>query len=354
MAKEKALRAGKVLSNAELSAFCAQMAMILRSGISAEEGISILLEDSKDAQTRAILNTLHGEVERGESLYSALKTAGQFPRYLLDMVHIGERSGKLDEVMDALCSYYEREESISKSVRNAVMYPLIMIVMMVVVISVLVVKVLPIFDQVFRQLGSEMTGLPKGIMNTGTLIGNIAMVLVGIIAILAVIYFILRSTKGGRNLLTRFQSKFFITRNLSAKIASGRFASGMSLMLASGLDTDESLKMVADLVDNVVLREKIEKCQQSIQDGVNFSEALVKAEIFSGIYARMVTVGFKTGAADTVMQKLADRYEEETDAQISHIISILEPTLVAVLSIIVGMILLSVMLPLMGIMSAIG
>ena len=125
-------------------------------------------------------------------------------------------------------------------------------------------------------------------------------------------------------------------------------------MLASGLDTDQSLDMVHKLIDNEFIQEKITACKGYINEGVGFAESMVKADIFTGIYARMISVGFKTGSVDTVMKKLAERYEEEVDSHIAGIISILEPTLVAVLSIIVGMILLSVMLPLMGIMSSIG
>ena len=284
----------------------------------------------------------------------ALAGSGKFPKYMVDMCEIGETTGRLEEVMDALCTYYEREESIAKSIRNAVTYPLIMVVMMVMVIGVLIVKVLPIFNQVFIQLGSEMTGFSESIMNLGTIIGRYSFIIIGVAAVLIVIYLIMRNTAAGQKTMQRWNTSFFATKNLNAKIASGRFASAMSLMLASGLDTDQSLDMVAKLVDNEYIRAKINKCKQYIGEGTNFSESLVKAEIFSGVYARMVNVGFKTGSVDTVMKKLAERYEEEVDTSMSNIIAVLEPTLVAVLSIVVGMILLSVMLPLMSIMSSIG
>ncbi len=342
------------LTPTELSAFCAQVAMIMKSGISVGEGILIMIEDMKHSQGRDILVNIENEIEFGSTFSGALKATGKFPKYVVDMSEIGEATGKLDDVMDSLSAYYEREENISRNIRSALTYPLVMIAMMVLVILVLVVRVMPVFNDVFTQLGSEMTGFSRSVMNMGVVIGQYSFVFIGILILLIAGYGFLRGTDAGRRALARFASVFFVTRGLNAKIASGRFASAMSLMLMSGLDTDQSLEMVFNLVDNDYIRNKITRCKELISGGANFSEALVKTEVFSGIYARMVTVGFRTGSVDMVMRKLADRYEEEVDTQIGGIISILEPTLVAVLSVIVGMILLSVMLPLMGIMSSIG
>ena len=345
---------GQMLTPSELSTFCAQVAMILRSGIPVAEGISVMYEDAEHAQGKEILKELLDHVEVGEPLFMALEACGRFPKYMRDMVEIGEQSGKLDEVLDSLVAYYEREENISSSIRSAVTYPLVMIVMMILVIGVLIVKVLPIFSQVFAQLGSEMTGFSRAVMDFGSALGSYSAVIVGVLAVLAVAFLMVRGTKTGRAALSRFQATFILTRRLSAKIASGRFASAMAMMLSSGLDTDKALDMVERLVDNPVIHEKITACRKLVEEGGSFSEALAKTEIFTGVYARMVSIGFKTGAADTVMGKLANQYEREVDAQIGGMISVLEPTLVAVLSVIVGMILLSVMLPLMGIMSSIG
>lgn len=338
----------------EISAFCTQIAMILKSGIPVSEGIGIMAEDVKNLQGRQLLEAVHEQVDAGYPLHQALRAARHFPKYMVDMVEIGEATGKLDNVMDSLCDYYEREESVAKSVKSAVTYPLIMIAMMLLVITVLIVKVMPIFNEVFLGLGSEMTGFSRSVLALGQGIGRYSFVIVGAVAVLIVLFSLLRLTRGGRALLDSIRYNSPFTRGLYSKIASGRFASAMALMLASGLDTDQSLEMVRRLIDNKPMQQKIDRCKDYLSKGSTFSEALMRSEIFTGVYARMVTVAFKTGSLDGVMQKLADRYEEEVNTRISGIISVLEPTLVAILSIVVGMILLSVMLPLMGIMSSIG
>ena len=128
----------------------------------------------------------------------------------------------------------------------------------------------------------------------------------------------------------------------------------MAITLHSGMDTFSSLDMVAKLVDNKEMQDKIQLCKESLQQGNNFPEALASSGIFNNFYSQMVGIGFKSGNIDTVLEKIADSYEKETDRRIQSIISVLEPSLVIILSLIVGMILLSVILPLMGIMTSIG
>lgn len=345
----------KRLTDSELSVFCTQIAMLLRSGISVTEGLSIMVEDSENTEGRAILKTALDHCELGEPLSSGLRASGAFPEYLLNMTAIGEESGRLDEVMDALSSYYEREDALHEAVRSAVRYPLVMIVMMAVVMGVLMTRVLPVFNEVFLQLGTELSGVSLSILRAGQALSRYSVLLVVLAAVVAAALLWLNKTAAGRAFrLKYFSSRVLGSRRLADKIGSARFASGMSLMLSSGLDTDKSLEMVSRLVDSPLVRKKIAHCQELIGEGQNFADALVNAGLFTGVYARMVTVGYKTGSADAVMKNLADRYQEEIDTQVSRTVSLIEPTLVAVFSVLVGFILLSVMLPLMGIMSSIG
>lgn len=344
----------KLLSNQEMSMFCDQIAMILNAGISPMEGVSIMLEDATTQEGREILTAISDRCNLGESFYSSVEASGVFPKYALDMIQIGEQSGKLEEVMRSLAFHYKREENIALGIKNAVTYPLMIVAMMFIVILVLVIKVLPIFNDVFKQLGTEMTGLSKGMLDFGQAVSRYALVLIIVAVVLIIVFFILTKTSSGKAALFGFLSKFFATRGLYDKIASGRFASGMALTMNAGLDIDESLSMVENLVDNKNMKEKIEECKEKMSEGAPFAESLCETGIFSSMYSRMITVGYKTGSVDKVLEKIADGYEQEVDDRITNLISVLEPTLVIILSVIVCLILLSVMLPLMAIMSGIG
>lgn len=342
------------LSPSEISAFCTQLALIIKAGISVREGISIMVGDVQDPSGKEVLQGILSLVEEGSSLAFALEQCGRFPKYVVDMVEIGESSGRLDEVMDSLSGYYERNEAINQSIRHAVSYPMAMIAMMGVVIAILVIKVLPIFDQVFRQLGSELSASAQGIMRFGAVLSRFSVVIVGAVLLLVLLALAARHTAKGRARLSRIYEALPFIGDLSAKIGVARFASAMSLMLSSGLDIDQALHMSEELVNNQTMKAKIAGMKELVAQGASFADGLVEMKVFSGVYASMLSVGFKTGAVDTVMKKIAQRYEEEINQRISTLISVLEPTLIAILSVIVGMILLSVMLPLMGIMSSIG
>lgn len=344
----------KRLSNQEIASFCSQTSMLFQAGITPLEGMNILLNDSKSSEGKEILQTILDTCRQGESFATALRSAGVFPDYVLHMIAIGEESGNLDDVMQSLADYYEREDAISDSIRSAVSYPFIMIGIMLLVIFVLLGKVMPIFNQVFIQLGSEMSGLSASLLHLGNSLNRYSLVILIVLVALVLLYFLSVKTPIGKKLTRQFLSAFPLTKGFYEKLAAARFAGGMALTISSGMDTFASLDMVSELTEHKGMQEKIAACKKAIEDGANFSDALTASGIFSNLYARMVSVGFRTGSIDTVMQKIADSYDKETERKIRSIISILEPTLVIILSVIVGLILLSVIFPLMGIMSSIG
>lgn len=344
----------KLLSNAEIASFCSQTAMLLSAGITPSESMNILLHDTKAEGGREIIETILSVCVKGVPLHHGLKETGVFPMYVIRMIAIGEESGNLDVVMQSLADYYEREESVLSNVRDAVTYPFVMLCMMVMVIFVLISKVLPIFKQVFIQLGSEMTGISGYLMDLGDSLNRYSIVLVVILIMIAFLYVFFTRTSFGRDLFYKIMSTLPFTKGFYEKVASGRFASGMALTLGSGMDTFTSLNMVSTMVGNKAMVEKIHNCQVAIENGASLTDALVGSGIFSNLYSRMISVGFRAGTVDIVMQKIADNYEKETNRKLNAMISIVEPTLVIILSIVVGFILLSVILPLMGIMSSIG
>ncbi len=342
------------LSSSDISTFCRQMSLLLRSGIAPADGIDILANDTKDNSAKKIYDSIGQVLHSGEKFHVALSMSEVFPDYVINMITIGEESGNMDTVMESLADYYDREENIESNIKSAVSYPLIMVFMMLIVVLVLIIKVLPIFQQVFAQLGTSMSGFSQSLLNLGKLLNRYSAGLVIFLVILAGFFIFFTSTSRGRNAFRSLLNVFGPTKKLMRELESERFASGMVLTLSSGMDTYEGLTLVGKLVESKEMKDKVETCRNLLIDGDNFPEALEKSKIFSSFYSQMVYVGFKTGSMDAAMKQIAERFEHETERKIFTIISVLEPTLVIILSVIVGMILLSVILPLMGIMSTIG
>ncbi|MCM1190758.1 MAG: type II secretion system F family protein [bacterium] len=344
----------KILSNEEIASFCSQFAMLFQAGIPPVESINIMLTDVKSTGGRELLTQILEVCQQGEPLYKALESTGVFPDYVIHMLTLGEESGNLEACMLSLAAYYEKEQGISESIRGAVTYPCIMIAMMVLVIFVLVSRVMPIFNQVFIELGSEMSGFSASLLKLGSSLNRYSVVFLVLVCVLAALYLFTSKTAPGKRLAAKFLSVFPLTRRFYESVACERFASGMALTLSSGMDIFSGLDMVSPLVGSREMQEKIAVCRESLQGGDNFAEALSSSRIFNNLHSQMVAVGFKSGNIDAVLNKIADSYEKETNRRIQAIISVLEPTLVIILSVIVGLILLSVILPLMGIMTSIG
>ena len=344
---------GKLKSN-EISTFCKQMSLLLRAGIAPADGIDILAQDTKDASAKKLLDSISNVLHSGEKFHVALEMSEAFPDYVIHMVTIGEESGNMDTVMESLSDYYDREENIESNIKSAVSYPLIMVFMMLIVVMVLITKVLPIFNQVFAQLGTNMSGFAQSLLNLGNALNRYSIVMIIILVLLAAAFIYFSSTSGGKANFKKLMRKWGPTKKLLTDIDIERFASGMVLTLSSGMDTYEGLALVKKLSDSPEMKDKIENCRNLLLDGDSFPEALEKTDIFTSFYSQMISVGFQSGSMDQAMKQVSERIEKDTEKKIYSLISILEPTLVIILSVIVGMILLSVILPLMGIMTTIG
>ena len=344
----------KILSGPYLSSFCMELSLVMKAGISLGEGLSMLKEDETDKQRLEMLTKLFEQVDSGVSLHSAMEESQSFPKYVVDMIEIGEKTGRTEAVLKALSEHYDRQEQISRSIKNAVVYPAVLMLMLLLVIIILITRVLPIFNDVFNQLGTQMSPVAISIMNFGNALSKYSFIIFGVIAVIAIIAFVISLVPNLRAKAVSTYNKMTASRGISKKIASARFASAMAMTLASGLDTDESLDMVERITDNSSMKAKIDNCRKLMAESEPFDDAISKSGIFTSLYCRMLSVGFKTGTADTVMSEIARRSEADVDENIERVINRVEPALVIVMSLIVGLILLSVMLPLMGIMSTIG
>jgi len=340
-----------MLSNTELSAFCAQLAMILNSGISAYEGIAIMDSEAETKAEHELLGKVSEKLYETASLYTALAESGVFPEYLLNMVRIGEETGSLDVVMQRLAEHYQREDQLRNAIKTTLRYPAVMAGMMLAVIVILLVKVLPVFNRVYIQLGAEMTGVSRVLMNIGNAISRYSLVFAVICAAALALAAAAVYTEKGKSAAAKIASKAGTVKKLVQLRASMRFAGAMALSLGAGLTPECSLELAAGLDSSEEYAEKIEKCRQSVIETGDFSNAIRDCGIFGGVYAHMAAVGMKTGNVAEVMQSIAELSGEEFETRLNNILASVEPALVIALSLAVGLILLSVMLPLLGIIS---
>lgn len=334
------------LSNAELSAFCQQIALILNAGLPTYYGVSILCDESPDEQTHKLLSEIYIPMENGSTLHDAIKCTNAFPPYMVHMIQLGEETGRLEEVLRSLSSYYEKEDTIQANIKGTITYPVILTLMMFSVIIVMIAKVLPVFSQIYQELESELTSFSQVLMNISNALNQYLVAIIIILAFILAFLVLFLHTEIGKVI--------YQGRPLSMAIASSRFANCMFLALSSGLDTDHGLDLASQIVNNPHMQLRIDKCKEHLAHGEIFSEALLSSGIFSKMYSSWIVIGYKTGSMDEIMKHICEAYENETDERLNHFISILEPALIIILCLFIGMILVSFLLPLLGIMSSIG
>lgn len=340
----------KKLSAEELYAFSDEMSMMIESGISSLEAVTLMLEESENTEEKEILGAMRDTLYDTGSLTSAMQETGVFPAHYTYMLQMGEQTGKMDEVLHALANHYNREDEILKAVKSAISYPLLMVCMMLVIIVVLVTQIMPIFERVYAQLGSSMSGISGAVLGMGKFLGQYAVVFFFIVALLVAFIIYLSKSETGRLKMVRICSRNRSFRSIYDKIEISRFASGMAMTISSGMDIAQAVELSGGLVRSELLQKKLEVCKQELENTIDIGEAFAKSGIFIGLYGRMAILAAKTGNLEQVMEKVADTYQKEADEEIYSLIAVVEPTLVIVLSVVVGMILLSVMLPLLSIM----
>lgn len=347
-------KAPRAVSHEEIAAFCEQVSMLLQAGVPLAQSMDTILGDMPGGGLREVYGIVARQVGETGLLSAGLEDAGVFPDYLVRMVKIGEKAGRLDDTLSSLALHYDRLQTFQNQIRSAVLYPMILIGIMAGVIFILMNNVMPVFRQVYTQLGSGTTGSANAAMDFGWTAGIVIfIVLVALFALIAVALGIWRSKRGGEA-LSGFFTRFPPTRNISAKIATGKFASAMAIQLVSGIPPEPAVEMAAAAVDNPSVLAKIEKSRQLAAESLSWGKAIDQCGIFSGTENRLVKIGLKSGSLDKAMQRIAEVYDEEVETAFGRVSGVIEPVMVAILSGVIGVLLVSVMLPLVNIMSMIG
>ncbi len=342
------------LTHEEISSFSLELSLLLHAGVTVGDALALLADES-GPDYHDLLDPMAQAVDDGASLSQALRQSGAFPVYVCGLVEVGERSGRTEEALRALSEYYEGRSRMGRKLRSALLYPAVMLVLMLVVIGVLLVKVLPIFDEVYASLGGRLTGVAGGLLALGRLLDKAMPVLWALLALAVVLLAAFAAVESFRDkILARWQ-KNRGDRGIARKLNNARLAQALAMGMASGLPTEESLSLAAGLMsDAPAAKARCEDCLSRLERGSSLAEALKGSQVMPAAQCRLLELAQRSGAGDSAMEKIAADLSEESEYALEEAVSRVEPALVLVCSVLVGLILLSVMLPLMHIMAAIG
>lgn len=345
----------RTLNNTYLSMFCTELAMLLDAGLAITDSVQVLQDDKTGAEAKEITQILYNSLILGNPFSAALAETKVFPQYMIHMIEVGERTGRLVQTLNALAAHYERQSRLSVTIKNSVLYPAILLVLMIAVVLILIVQVLPIFNDIFARLGAQMDPLAVRLMQFGGWLSNAAVGIALVFGAIFVLLFIMWVASPIRKGIVRAFSDRWGNKGIFGRMAASRFVYALTLAMASGMDTSDSIEIAAKVSGGTkAVDEKHRKCVELLESGSTLSDALSGAGILSAQDAKMLSVGSVSGKADLAMAEIARRSDINVRDSIDRIVAGVEPTLVILSSVVVGVILLSVMLPLMGIMTSIG
>lgn len=338
-----------------LPVFCRELYQMIRSGIPVSEGLSLLREDETDKDVLLWLDSLCESTNEGMPLAEALKKTGVFPEYMTDMIDLAENTGRLEDVLLSLQHHYERQNRMRSDIVGAFTVPVVLLIVMIAVVILLITQVLPVFDRVFAQLGVKMGGFAAGMMNVGSALAKAGTVIAAVVGVIALTAIVVASVPSLRTGFAKWFKKNLGGKGVLGKMAVSRFASSMAMATSSGMNMQDSVELAAKLCGGAKeIDSKTAKCIKEIEEGGSPADALAASELFSSRDCRLLKLAERTGNLPDTLDDLAKRQEEESLRSIDKLVGTVEPAIVVITSALAGIILVSVMLPLMGLLQSIG
>lgn len=344
------------LSYAELSSFFENMAMMLNAGILSEEAVYLLAEETSGQENGKLhdaLDKMSGVLREGNTFEEAMKQAGVFPDYATDMIRVAEYTGKMVDTMFHLSEYYRTEESMKKTIVSAVRYPVILLFMVIAVLIVMLVLVFPAFYGVYNNLTGSLSSSSFNYINGSFLLCRVLLVVMAVL-VAGLLCGVWMWRSGKKEQVRKFLSRFKVFGDLFRGMDLYRFTSCFDMFLSSGEMQDEALKKSMPVVESEELKGKLQSALERMAAGSTFSQAAYEEKLFDSVNGRMLIPAERSGMLDSVMQKIQRSLKENNEATISRIANSIEPMLTGLLMISIGLMLISLMVPLIGIMNSIG
>ena len=322
----------------ELAFCCRQLAAMLTSGLTLVKSIDILTKEQENEKARAIWQDIYESVQKGDSFSAALEAHDSaFPEFLISMVGAGESSGSLDVIMQRMSDHYNKENKLNNTIKGAMIYPIILLVLCIVIVIFLFTFIMPTFIGMYDD-PSKMPALTKGMAAISDFLKTKWYIL--IILVIAA-FFGIRYALKVPNLRLKFD-RFLIKGPgigpLITKIYTGRFARTLSSLYSSGIPMGECLERSSSILGNSYIDEKFVDVVDEVKQGESLSAAITRTEIFEPMFCSVIYVGEEAGALDSILEKTSDYYEEESESAVQRLVGMIEPMLIIFMGVIIALV----------------
>jgi len=345
---------GTGIKKVEISRFTRQFATMIGAGLPMVQCLEILGQQMDSAQFRKIVNEIKESVQSGTTLSEALRKHKKiFDDLFVNMVEAGEVGGALDTILVRLANYREKADALVRKVKGALVYPIIVSIVAVGVTIAMLKFIVPVFAKMFQNLGAGLPEPTRIVMGVSNALNDNFMVIVGVLVGILVVFKIVTHNKTGRLYWDQIKLNMPLFGNLIRKSSVARFTRTLGTLLSSGVSILEALEITAKTAGNTVIKQAVRKSIISIAEGDTITGPLKETKVFPPMVTQMISVGEKTGGLDEMLTKVADFYDEEVDAAVATLTSMIEPVVIVVMGVLIGGILIAMYLPMFDIIGQI-
>lgn len=335
-----------------LSTLCLSLSHLFHAGIGSADALFLLYEDETDTACKAVLREMAKNADSGMSLAACFQAAGVFPHYLCTLLQVGESVGKTEQTLQRLGVYYQSMARLQRQLRSALMYPAVLLGVLVCVLVVLLIWVLPVFDGVYAQLGGGLTGVAGWLLHLGQGLGKALPWICCALILIAVLFAVAPIRKG----MVKLWKKHWGDRGVWGAVNTARFIQALSLGITSGMTETEAVQMASTMAQSDVpaFSARCGQCKNILAQGMTLTAALRQSSLLPPAEARLLDSGIRSGQGQQALENISDRLLERSENRVAGLAEKIEPAVVIFACVLIGLVLLSVMLPLMNIMNTIG
>lgn len=349
--------AQELLESSALSAFCGSVATMISAGIQTDEAVLMLGEERERSRFQEVCESIYEDVVAGGRLSDAMEASGGFPPYAVAMVATGEGSGHVEEVLRTLELYYDEEARLFDKLSQSVNYPAALLSIMTVILAFSTFVILPVFNSVYETMASSLVAGSLMSVGASRAISIVSLVIVAACAVGAIWLAVSSRTERGRARIMALLERLPLTSEAMYQLALSRFTASLASYVASGITSEEALARAARGVENPTLKARLTSAHESmvsLDNPKSLTQVITEHEIFEPLYARLLNVGVRSGRTDETLSEFAEAFFDDAVAQIDHALDFVEPLFAAFLTIAMGVTLVAIMLPLVGVMRSIG
>jgi len=346
----------KPITSGDIAVFARQLATMLASGIALVQAIDIVGKGHENPSMQAMLLSIKFDIEGGDSLAESLKRRPlYFDELFCNLVEAGEHAGVLDTLLAKIATYKEKTESMKKKIKKALTYPIAVVVVAFIVTAILLLFVVPVFEDLFKSFGADLPSFTRMVVNMSKWLQEWWWIVLGIAVVFFYVFgYFKKRSRAFNHFLDKVLLQLPVVGLIINKSAIARFARTLSTMSAAGVPLVEALQSVAGACGNIIYAETVMKMREDVSTGQRLQFAMQQTNIWPHMVQQMVSIGEEAGSMDAMLAKVADFYEEEVDNLVDNLSSLMEPIIMVILGILVGGLIVAMYLPIFKMGAAVG